>query len=146
MPYKKRARTIENRTVEIIAPDGAAIEIDAFMKPALLHLWNRGIVTLDCCAGHFPNYSAYIRIERNADFEKYAMRSQWKTDTAPIMEIEPKRYNEIPPYTEGEKGAYIPADILRGAGRTAFFVFACHDRNGQSRIVRDRFLRWLSEY
>ena len=143
---QKRVRTIESRTVGIIAPDGAAIEADAFMKPVLLHLWIRGIVTLDCCAGHFPDYLAYIRIERNADFEEYAGRGQWKTDTAPIKEIDPKRYNEIPPYIDGEKGVLLPADILIDTGRTAFLVYACHDRNGQSRILRGRFLYWLLNY
>jgi len=116
------------------------------MKPVLLHLWNRGIVTLDCCAGHFPDYGAYLRLERNGDFEEYAGRSQWETDTTPIMEIDPEKYNEIPPYNEGEKGVWLPKNIFIDTGRTAFLVYACHNRNGQSRIVRGRFLRWLLEY
>ena len=143
---QKRARTIESRTVKIIAPDGAAIDVDAFMKPVLLHLWSRGIVTLDCCAGHFPDYDAYIRIERNADFEEYAMRGQWTSKIAPIMEIDPEKYNEIPPYTEGEKCVCLPKNIFIDTGKTAFLVYACHDLWGQSRIVRGRFLHWLLEF
>ena len=134
------------RAVEIITPDGEAVTVDAFIKPALLHLWGRGVVTLDSCAGHFPDYRAYIRIERNADFEEYAMRCQWETDTAPIMELDPAKAHELPPYTGGKKGVRLPAGIFRHTGRSAFFVFACNGRGEQSRILRGRFLRWLCEY
>jgi len=127
---QKRVRTIESRTVGVIAPDGAAIEADAFMKPVLLHLWIRGIVTLGCCAGHFPDYRAYIRIERNADFEEYAGRGQWYTNIAPIF----------------DKDIFMNTGKVIDTGRTAFSVYACLYKIGQPRILRGRFLHWLLNY
>ena len=74
-----KAHTIEKRTTKIvISPNNRRIIVDALMKPILHHLWGRGVKTLYSCAGHFPDFDAYIAIERNDDFEKYARNSPWK--------------------------------------------------------------------
>jgi hypothetical protein len=123
---------------KIIAPDNKILTVDALMKPVLIHLWNRGIKTLDSCAGHSPDYSAYIRIERNTGFEQYAMRGHWETDTSPMTNFEL--------FLRGEIQKPELKDAFKNTGKTAFTVYACHDKEKKPQAIRGQFLRWLLGY
>ena len=62
----------------IFTPEGEKIYVDPYMIPILTHLWSRGVKTIFSCSGHFPDWSAYLVIERNKEFEKYAKKSKWE--------------------------------------------------------------------
>ena len=143
---RARARIKKQMIKTVIAPDGEMLNVDAFIKPVLIHLWSRGVKTLVSCAGHIPSYKAYIKTERNTDFEKYAVNSPWQTETSPIFDIKLKPDTTFQPLTR--HGAYYSRDslIITDTEKTCFFVHACHAKEGYSRKSRRRFLRWLMDY
>jgi len=127
----------------IVTPSNKRIIVDAYMKPVLLHLWDKGVQTRFSCAGHIPDFKAYIDIERNDDFEEYAMKSPWEHHIRPIITIN-DYLQYIRVLKQGEDARL--SDYIKNTGRTSFIVYARHDKEGSSQKDRCRFLRWLLEY
>jgi len=103
---------------------------------------------MNSCAGHFPNYKAYIQIERNADFEEYAMNSQFVEECVirPILEIDFEKYDPSL-ISVSNKGAYYPKSFIKDTGKTSFNVHTLPNiKKKYLREHRDWFLKWLLEY
>ena len=127
------------------------IEIDLFIKPAVLHLWDRGIVTVQSCAGHCPDYHTFIEIERNQDFENYSKNSPWEMEIRPIQILNPLFYAQAHiEKTENKKDGihhyWTGSDhsMFVDTDKTVFTVAACHSKGSRER--RRLFLKWLLNY